>query len=267
MVWLFVERELRDLRRNAQVWHAYVALGVVGAGIPALFVVLAPVMVHETLSGKDPALAAVLGMLRRLPEFAGLEPAEALTRYLLRTAAGFFLIMPVALSSTSAAFSIVGEKQQRTLEPILATPISDREFLFAKLCAALLPTVATTWITGLLAVGLVDALAWSRFGGPLLPDRFWVLGLGVLAPLLATIVVLVTMRLSARATDAQATVQATALTVIPAFLFVFAVFGKVLTVVFPALLAACGIAALLVWLLFRTNVRRFEREEILTRWK
>ena len=77
---------------------------------------------------------------------------------------------------------------------------------------------------------------------------------------------LVTMRLSARATDPQATVQTTALFVIPAFFLVIGVFGKLLTTYFPALAGACVLVAFLDVALFQLNVRRFRREEILTRW-
>lgn len=267
MVWLFVDRELRDVRANPQVWSVYLVLGVVAAGIPILVAALLPALTHGVLTGTDPALRALVGMLRVVPEFAGLDPAEALARYLLRSTAGMLLLMPVALSATGAAFSIVGEKQQHTLEPILATPITDREFLVGKLCAVLVPTVGVTWVAGMVGAAGTDALLWSRYGGPMLPDRYWIIGAGVLAPLLAAVVILITMRLSARATDPQATVQSTALTVIPGFLFLLALLGKVLTVFFPALLGACVAAGAGVLWLLRGNVRRFEREEILTRWK
>ena len=266
VLWLFMQRELRDLRANRQVWPAYIALGIVGIVLPAGLAAAIPLMLRDAASGREPELQAVMRWLGQLPEFRGMDAAEALARYFLRSVAGLFLIIPVALSSTAAAFSIVGEKTQRTLEPILATPITDREFLIGKLLAAVAPTVALTWLTGLGAVILVDAVMWSRFG-PILPDRYWIVALGVLAPLLAAMVVLVTMRMSAKSTDPQATVQATALMVIPGFLLVFAVFGRLLTLWFPALVIGCGVASLVVLVLFRTNVRRFEREEILTRWK
>jgi len=114
---------------------------------------------------------------------------------------------------------------------------------------------------------LVDALTWSRYGSPLLPDRFWLVGVLVLAPLLGACVVLVTMRLSARGTDPQAVVQTTALATIPGFLLLGAIFGKALTIFFPALLGACLLMLIVDAILFRGNVRTFRREEILTRWK
>lgn len=263
---LFLKKELRDIRGNARVWPLYLIMPVIAVGIPVIFTVMSGAMAAQAAAGRDPAAMALMSSLLRIPEFAGMTPAEALTRYLGRSAAGILLLMPVAISSTAAAFSIVGEKQQRTLEPILATPITDRQFLLGKLLAALVPTVVVTWASGLLAALAVDAIVWARFG-PILPDRYWLLGVGVLAPLLGAIVVLVTMRVSAKSTDPQATVQTTALATIPGFLLLFGLLGRILTLNFTALWATCLGAALVDVALFRASVVKFKREEILTRWK
>lgn len=263
---LFIRRELVDLR-NGRVWPVYLVLSIVGIGLPVLTAILAPHMVENLGRSRDPGALFLLDVIRRLDEFRGVDLAQAMTRYMLRNAAGIFLLLPVALASTWAAFSIVGEKQQRTLEPILATPITDREFLLAKLVAATGPTIVVTFAVAVIATGVVDAIAFSRFKILMLPDRFWICGVFVLPPLMAVAVALVTMRLSARATDPQAAVQTTTLIILPAFLIGLALFGRLLTSTFPVLLASCALVALLdVWL-FRGNVRRFQREEILTRWK
>lgn len=265
IITLFLRRELRDIRGNSRVWPLYFVFPLIGVGLPVLFAALAPMWMD---SGRpvDRDTQVIINLVTRLAEFRGLPPAEAIARYLLRTAAGIFLLMPVAMASTSAAFSIVGEKQQRTLEPILATPITDRQFLLAKLLAATVPTVIATVGVALVATLIVDVITASRYTTLLLPDRFWVVSAFVLGPLLAVAVALVTMRLSARATDPQATVQTTALLILPVFLIGLALFGKLLTTYFPALVASCGIVAVADAILFRGNVRRFQREEILTRW-
>ena len=261
---LFLKREVRDIRSNARVWPLYLVLPVLGIGIPVLFALMAPLWVGGARTERNAQI--VFNFVQRLPEFQGLPLTEAIARFLLRNAAGFFLLIPVALASTSAAFSIVGEKTQRTLEPILATPITDRQFLIAKLLAAAGPTIGVTWIVSVVTMMIVDGLTIGRYGTLLLPDRFWLLGTLVLSPLVAIAVALVTMRLSAKATDPQATVQTTALFVIPAFFLVIGVFGRLLTTFFPALAGACGLVAFLDLALFQINVRRFRREEILTRW-
>jgi len=264
---LFLRKELKAIRTDSRVWPVYLVFPVLAIGLPTFVATLSPLLIHQGMARQDAGMMQVAQLIRMMPDFAALTPEEGMTRYLLRNLAALFLLMPVALSSTSAAFSIVGEKQQRTLEPILATPITDRQFLLGKLIAAAAPTVVMTWVTALVTIAAVDIATSGRYATALLPDRFWALGILALAPLLATAVVLVTMRFSAKATDPQATVQATALAIIPGFLILIAVFGKLLTTYFTALGIACLVMALIDVVLFRGNTRTFRREEILTRWK
>lgn len=261
----FLAHEVRDLRTNSRIAPLLFIFPLMGIGFPVAIALLGPAMVTE--ASRDPGMMAILRAATGVQDLQGLDVAQVMTRYVLRAVVGFYLLMPVAIASTAAAFSIVGEKQQRTLEPILATPITDREFLTAKLLVCLVPTVAVTWATALVAVILVDAISLSRSGEFLLPDRFWVAGVGLLAPLLAGAVTLVTMRLSARSVDPQATVQASALAVVPAFLVIFGLFGKVLISSFGALLLSIALTIVLDLWLFRRIEKTFEREEILTRWR
>jgi hypothetical protein len=124
-----------------------------------------------------------------------------------------------------------------------------------------------SWVTGVLIVVAVDVVSLRSYGAAFLPDRFWVAGLLLLAPLLGAASVLATMRLSARMTDPQAAMQVSGLAVMPIFLTCAALAGKLITISFTALLLACVPVAILDLLLFRQNVRKFRREEILTRWK
>jgi ABC-2 type transport system permease protein len=266
-IWMvFLRRELRESRRDPQFWMGYGVLGVLSVVFPVLTVVLAPAFMRDAVRG-DADLAALIRMIQSTGEFAQYEPIEGMTRYLLRTASVFYLIMTVATSSMSAAFSIAGEKQQRTLEPVLATPISDRDLMISKLFAVALPSILITWGAGLLGAVLSDVLAYRSFGKLLLPDRFWAMALFVLAPLAAICSTLIAMRVSARLSSTQTATQFTGLVVMPGFLVVLAIGGKTLTlsflavVIFAALLLAAGLY------LFSYNLRKFEREEILTRWK
>lgn len=264
---IFLGKELRDALRNKHLFPIYLVLPFLAFSVPVGLVLAAPHLMRVAVEQQDPGLLAIARLVHSMPEYAGLRPSEAIVRYLLRGVLGFYFLMPLALSSISAAFSIVSEKQQRTLEPILATPITDRELLFGKLLASLFPSVAVTWATALASALVVDAISWRTYRVLLVPDRFWLVGIFLLAPLLGAASVLATMRLSAKMTDPQATNQLTGLVLVPVFLAGIGLFGKILTTSFTALLIACLVVLLIALALFRVNVVRFQREEILTRWK
>ena len=263
--WVFLRKEVHDIRRNGQLLTLNLVLPLIFVGMIVAFAGVSPAMLRT--EAEDPVFKALIAQVTTATGFAALPVDVMFTAFILRALLGLFLLMPVILSSTTAAYSIVGEKQQRTLEPVLATPLSDRELLLGKMLAALLPALAITWLAGVVAAVGAGIITWSRWGLLLVPDWHWAVALCVLAPLFGCASVLATLRMSARATDPQAAVQTSALLLLPGFLLVVGAVGKVLLqYAAVGLVVAVPLALLNVWL-FRDNVRKFAREEILTRWR
>jgi hypothetical protein len=67
--------------------------------------------------------------------------AAAAQAALLNTSLLYFLILPVVIPVTLGVYSVVGEKEQGTLEPLLATPISDLELFLGKSVVAVIPSL------------------------------------------------------------------------------------------------------------------------------
>jgi len=260
---VFLRKELRDLRSNPQVWPGYLLLPIIGIVLPIVFLVLLPT---TPLGRLDPDLEGLLRLAQRDPMLAAFPEGERLARLLVRESGSFFLLMPVILSGMSAALAIAAEKQQRTLEPILATPIAIHDLLAAKLLASLGPALLVTWGATLVAMTAAAITTWVRWGHAFWPDWPALLVFGLLAPACGAVAALLGMRASIRARDVHAAVQSSGLWVVPAGIFLAATLGR------PALRSAWAgvvgtvLVALLGWWLFRGNVRRFEREEVLTRW-
>ena len=75
------------------------------------------------------------------PEFASLSMLEVGQALVGRQFSIVFLLLPIFIPSVLASYAIVGEKRERTLEPVLATPIRTRELLLGKILAALIPAL------------------------------------------------------------------------------------------------------------------------------
>jgi hypothetical protein len=60
----------------------------------------------------------------------------------------YLLAIPALVPATLAAYSVVGERQQGTLEPVLGTPIRREEFLLGKALASFVPSVAISYDPG-----------------------------------------------------------------------------------------------------------------------
>ncbi len=178
----------------------------------------------------------------------------------------YFLILPVMIPVTLGVYSVVGEKEQGTLEPLLATCISDIELFLGKSLVAVIPALLLTWaVFGLFLLATSLILSGQIPAGVL--SLSWLLSIFLLSPLLAVFAALVAMIISSRSSDSRAAYQFAGLAVVPA-LVPLIVYSARLTAVDLKFVAIEGgvLLGLNAALLF-LGIKLFGREEILTRWK
>jgi len=82
-------------------------------------------------------IATVLLIALTAPTVAG--ATLAMIDPLLSPMIGIVAIIPASLISANA---LVGEREQNTLEPLLCTPLTDRELLVGKLLSSFIPSIA-----------------------------------------------------------------------------------------------------------------------------
>lgn len=177
-----------------------------------------------------------------------------------------FLIMPCILPSTTAAHSIVGEKQMRSLEPVLASPVRTWELLCGKLILCLLLGVLPSWLSYGAFVGILQLHMPPGVLPHLITPAQLVMVLCI-GPLLALFSVTATTIISSRLSDAQAAQSVSVLVALPIIGIATSQAAGLVTLplvgVFAAGLALFVLDLGALWLC----VRLFERETILTRWK
>jgi ABC-2 type transport system permease protein len=177
----------------------------------------------------------------------------------------YFLILPAVIPLAIAAYSIIGEKEQGSLEPLLATPISDLELFLGKALASVLPALVLTWG----GFGLFLGISILFIGGipPHVLTPPWIAAIFGLSPLLSLFSVGVTMLVSSRASDARAAYQVSSLAILPGIVPLI-VYSSKKTLVNLWLVGVEGLVLLVassIVLYFAIKV--FSREQILTRWK
>src|SRR5215213_8930793 len=126
---------------------------------------------------------------RANPALAGMGQAELGQAIMGQAFSSMFLLLPLLLPSIIASYSIVGEKTNRTLEPLLATPIKTWELLAGKILAALLPSMLLTWLAGLIFVAGVWVSALSARVFTVIVSPGWLTVFLVCTPLLALIAI------------------------------------------------------------------------------
>lgn len=178
----------------------------------------------------------------------------------------YFLIMPIMIPVTLGVYSVVGEKEQGTLEPLLATAISDLELFLGKALVAVIPALLLTWtVFGLFLLATHLILSGRIPSGILSPS--WLLSIFLLSPLLALFGALVAMIISSRASDSRAAYQFAGLAVVPALIPLIVYSARLIAVDLKFVAIEGGILLPVDVALLFLGIRIFQREEILTRWK
>lgn len=186
---------------------------------------------------------------------------------LLDAFAFWFVIIGAVLPPPIASYSIVGEKVEKSLEPLLATPVSDGEILLGKSIAAFLPTILATYAGAAIYMTLVDRTLYGIVGYLYYPNWEMAVILLLLAPLTALLSIELNVVISARVSDVRSASQLGGVVFAPFLAVYLAGEIGVITLDTTTLLIISAIFAVLAVVMFFISTRTFQREEILTKWK
>jgi ABC-2 type transport system permease protein len=261
-----IGKELREFRASPAAIIPVIVLMVISTALPFAILYLVPRLTGQSLAS-DRSMQPIVAMARgHLPALAALDPQAATESFLLQQFLLLFLIAPIVGAVSLAAYSVVGEKQGRTLEPLLATPLTTAELLLAKVLASFLPALAAEAIAVAAFFALVGSFASPGVASSLLTVRTAIL-LGVLGPFGSLAALQGTIAVSSRVSDPRSAQQVAVLLVLP---LVAMLAGQIagaffLTVGMLLVVSAAMVATWVVLILL--SVALFQRETILTRWK
>jgi ABC-2 type transport system permease protein len=180
----------------------------------------------------------------------------------------FYLIMAGIIPVTIASYSIVGEKVEKSMEPLLATPTTDGEILLGKGLAAFVPAIVAVLGCSALFMGLCDAFSVGTLGYYYFPNWSSAVVLFMMVPLGVVISVEWNVLVSSRVSDVRIAQQIGSLLLLPyGGLYVGGELGLVPLGNTNDLLTITAFLAFLCLLLLYAVQATFQREAILTRWK
>jgi len=235
---------------------------IVSLVIPFIVIIAVPAMTGRPI-GDDPGLARVSGQIGIRPGVPGDIAVEA---FLFQQFLLLFLLTPITGAMSLAAHAVVGEKQARTLEPLLATPVRTHELLVAKVLGALIPTLAISLAGLVLYLAGIALFAHAGVFAAMLTVQTLMLVV-FLGPAAALVSLQAAIVISSRVNDPRTAQQFGILIILPLTAIFVAQFTGAFYLTLPMLLLV-GFGLLALWgLLTLFSVALFDRESILTRWK
>lgn len=265
-----VRKDLRMVLRSKAVLAPVVLL-------PAFLLVALPAAIGlvawfieakgVALNAADPGFAK---LLERVPEAlrAGVDPGKPGRLFaewvLVHLYAPLFLLVPIVVANAVAADSFAGDKERRTLEALLHTPVRDGELFLAKLLPAWVMALSVNLASFVVYTAVADAAAWPVTHRLVLPTPLWFALAFWAGPAVAALALGATVLISSRVRGFQEAHQLASMLVLPLTApIVGQVVGAMRFDVPGVLLTGLvlwALAGLLLWI----GVRTFRRDRFLS---
>jgi ABC-2 type transport system permease protein len=251
-VFVILRKEFREIRQQRILLFSILLP-------PLLFVVLPLIFLERVSNGSNVSTL-------HIPSLQGLTVHEYTQGVIGTTFSNIYILLSMIVPSTIAAYSIIGEKTSRTLEPLLAAPVRRWQLLAGKMLAALLPAVLVTWVSGGLFIVELAIVTDGNVVSHVVTGGWLILFLAS-TPLLGLIAVSVMTAISSRVNDTRTAQQLSIWAVIPIAGIILGELSGQFELTVPVAgivsLILLPVAILLTW----SAAQLFGRETILTRWK
>jgi ABC-type Na+ efflux pump permease subunit len=261
-----VRRDLSIVRRSGPlVAPIYILPIVMSVLVPGLIGIL------PRLVGDLSADTEVARLIARLPagmrqDLSGLNDDQAMVTLLtVQLLAPLFLLLPFMVSNVIAADSFAGERERKTLESLLYTPLTDRELFLAKTITAWIPSLVVTALSFIANTIVVNAAAWPTMQRIFFPNLMWIVLVVWVAPAVAALGLGAMVLVSMRVRGVQESIQLSGLFVLPIIVLVIAQVRGVMMLGTRNLM----IAGLVLWVVSGVvlwyGARSFRRESLIAR--
>lgn len=258
-----IQKDIREITSNRSVL-------IPMAIVPLVLCVILPAVLIIIAFRLDPGMLTGLDLMQKLislydvPAALGSVVEKVSYIFLNYTFVPYFMIIPVMVSSLIAANSIVGEKERKTLETLLYTPVTNREFITAKLLSSFIPAMVLAWTSFGLYFLVANLLSLYLKGIFIVRAWIWLPSMLLLAPSVSLLGLSVTLLVSLKSKSFMEAQQLSAIVVLPLMILI----GIQITgvVVFsPLYVVILSIAIFLISYMAMGKLGpRFSREKIIS---
>lgn len=263
-------KDIKAVFSNAQMWVPMLI-------VPIVFVVFLPIVsIISSKASNDVFLSKnniqYLGrIISSIPSstlknqvLSFSSPNQQMTYLMLSYLfAPLFLLLPVMTSSIISGGSFTGEKEKKTLESLLYSPVDERDLLLAKVLASFIPAMAVTIISSIVYGIILDTVGYKLlFGKFIFPSFNWVITVFWLSPAISLLAIFLSVCISAKAKEYQEAEQYSVIIILPLMaLFISQMLGALFVSNMIAFLIGLGLFVL-DGVLLKYSSKLFNRQKL-----
>lgn len=176
-----------------------------------------------------------------------------------------FLLIPVMISTIISTSSFTGEKERKTIEGLLYTPITNKELMLGKILASAIPSIIITWVSIIVYGIIIDIYFVNILNTLVFPNLNWLIISILLAPLITFLSISLVVSISHRVKTSKSAQSISMILILPIIGFLISqasgtfLFGPMISIVLTAILIIIDI---ILYILISKN---FNRDKFITK--
>jgi len=255
---LIFKKEIRDIVKNKNIWLPISIITIMfSVAMPLIFS-----LIGKSVFEDEDTIQFMAKMFGNVD-----NPEKVFIGFIIKQFLIFLLMIPAMVPSLIAPASVLMEKENNTLEPLLVTPIKTRELLFGKSLTAIIPAFVISTVNFLILTLIFDLVIYNKMGYLPLPTAEWLVVALLLSPILSFILTMISLIVSSKSTDIRSAQGIGSVIILPIYLIIGLQVAGFFLINITYLLLACLVLLVFCPFLLRIAVRIFDRENILTKWK
>ncbi|MEH7443840.1 ABC transporter permease subunit [Bacillus sp. JJ1122] len=220
LIWLIASKDIKAITSSVQVWLGLILLPVIFSVIlPLAFILVIKYLPLTSPEFTDMVDNVLKGLQdTKAGEFISSLPSMkhqiifVVINYMFGS---IFLLIPTLNAMMIALHSFVGEKERRTMETLLFSPITVKDLFLGKVLSAFIPAIGITLISFVLFGMITISLTYNMFGFLIFPNANWLILILWIVPMITIMTILVNVFVSARAKGFQEAQQMGGLLILP----------------------------------------------------
>ncbi|WP_097025724.1 ABC transporter permease subunit [Clostridium peptidivorans] len=213
-----IQKDLKEITSSKQIFLPMLI-------VPLVFVIIVPAIMLISIYFSSKGIGQINGLdsiIEKLPiEYSNFSIPELV----LKTGVNYFfpslfLIIPIMSSNIIGASSFVGEKEHKTMETLLYTPISIEKIFISKVIGVFILSFITTLISFIIFGIIINIGGVIYLSEIIFPNVKWIILIIYVAPALTILGLSFTVLVSAKSKTFQEAQQQSGLIVLPIILLV-----------------------------------------------
>ncbi|MCL2277002.1 MAG: ABC transporter permease subunit [Treponema sp.] len=255
-----MKKDLKSVTSNKNMMISLIVVPVMMAVVLPVIFIMTTVFIPED----SPDMAELMTLLGSVTIYEENNIREMILSMVLNFVLPmFFLIIPVMASSVMASSSFVGEKEKKTLETLLYSPIPLRDIFNAKILASFLLSMTVSVLSFFAMIIIFETLLLILLNTMIMPNINWLIIMLLVSPSMSLIAINLIVRGSAKAQTSEEAQQSSLFLVLPVILLVVGQFTGIMMLGFHIFLILGAVPALIAFLMFRGKFGNYTYEKIL----